>query len=94
MGIRVVWTFVWLQQKQNASQTSQNPTKNGLAPTYKPLPQAAMGSAAQRLQRYFKRGSEPAREDHSRAGSLPLGLDLEQSIYKVIQPNRCMNPTI
>ena len=37
MGIRVVWTFVWLQQKQNASQASQNPTKNGLAPTYKPL---------------------------------------------------------
>ena len=28
------------------------------------------------------------------AGSLPLGLDLEQSIYKVIQPNRCINPTI
>ena len=53
-----------------------------------------MGSAAQRLQRYFKRGSEPAREDHSRAGSLPLGLDLEQSIYKVIQPNRCITPTI
>ncbi|MEB0069332.1 hypothetical protein QN387_20910, partial [Pseudomonas sp. CCI3.1] len=37
MGIRVVWTLVWLQQKQKASQTSQNPTKNGLAPTYKPL---------------------------------------------------------
>ena len=37
MGIRVVWTFVWLQQKQIASQTSQNPTKNGLAPTYKTL---------------------------------------------------------
>ena len=46
MGIRVVWTYVWLQQKQNASQTSQNPTKNGLAPTYKPL-------SNQRLHKIF-----------------------------------------
>ena len=39
MGIRVVWTYVWLQQKQkqNPSQTPQNPAQNVLAPTYKPL---------------------------------------------------------
>ena len=40
MGIRVVWTYVWLQQKQNPWQTPQNLAQNVLAPTYKPLPQA------------------------------------------------------
>ncbi len=37
MGIRVVWTYVWLQQKQNASQTPQSLAQNVLAPTNKSL---------------------------------------------------------
>ena len=53
MGIRVVWTYVWLQQKQkqNPSQTPQNPAQNVLAPTYKPLTsRTRLRSIAQRSQ--------------------------------------------
>jgi hypothetical protein len=66
MGIRVVWAYVWLQQKQkqkqkqNPSQTPQNLAQNVLAPTYKTL-----------AQENGNCGSEPAREGRSRARSLP-----------------------
>jgi len=57
MGIRVVWTYVWLQQKQkqkqkqNPSQTPQNLAQNVLAPTYKPLTSSArLRSITQRSQ--------------------------------------------
>ena len=53
MGIRVVWTYVWLQQKQkqNPSQTPQNLAQNVLAPTDKPLTsRTRLSSITQRSQ--------------------------------------------